>query len=122
MRSMSNLLVSEYYIIQTWETLMFLFVRYTQVMRHAIHKMVVLQNICCGYKNVCTCIETLHYCGTRHFRSTVWRNYILNCLGKCLLKRIAVYCWNYFCLIMVIGVDTHSCMLVSRVTSHMANR
>jgi len=59
-------LVSEYYVFLTWET-MFLFVRYTLVRLHAIYKMVALWNICCGCKNVCTCIETLHCCGTRHF-------------------------------------------------------
>jgi len=26
------------------------------------------------------------------FRSTVWWNYVVNCLGKCLLKRTVVYC------------------------------
>jgi hypothetical protein len=61
-------------------------------MLHVIHKMVALRNISVVVRTYVLVLKQCTVVAPGTFGGTVWRNYVLGCLGKCLLKRNVVHC------------------------------
>jgi len=61
-------------------------------MLHDIHKFEALRNICVVVRTYVLVLKQCTIVAPGTLGGTVWRNYVLSCLGKCLLKRNIVHC------------------------------